>query len=148
MNGSGWPVLGAAFLVATLLLGGGYVVLQTYAPPASATAPVTPEIRQFTVSLHAFQSGERTLRHWIPSTIVVNAGDTVILRVANADTESAHGFSLGALNVSVAAIAPGEAVTVRFRAIRPGVYQFGCTLEVAGVRGRRDPVGPCDLRSR
>ena len=59
---------------------------------------------------------------------MVNAGDTVILRVTNADTEAAHGFSLGALNVSVPAIPPGESVTLRFRATRPGIYHFGCTL--------------------
>lgn len=128
MNANGWLVFGAAFLVAMLLLGGGYVVLQTYAPPASATAPMTPEVRQFTLSLHTFRSGDRTMRHWIPSTVVVNAGDTVILRVTNADTESAHGFSLGALNVSVPVIPPGESATLRFRATRPGIYQFGCTL--------------------
>lgn len=128
MNGNGWPVFAAVFLVAMLVLGGGYFVLQTYTPPASATAPLVPEARQFTVTLHAFQSGGRTIRHWIPSTIVVNAGDTVILRVTNADTESAHGFSLGALNVSVPIIAPTESVTVRFSALRPGIYQFGCNL--------------------
>lgn len=128
MNGNGWPVFSAAFLVAILLLGGGYVVWQAYVPPASATSPVTPEVRQFTVSLHAFAAGERTVRHWIPSSIIVNAGDTVILRVANTDTESSHGFALGALNISVPAIAPGESVTIRFRATRPGIYQFGCTL--------------------
>ncbi len=128
MNESGWPVFGAVFLVAMLLLGGGYVVLQIYAPPASATAPVTPEVRQFSVYLHSFQWGERTVRHWVPSAIVVNAGDTLILRITNADSESAHGFSLGALNVSVPAIAPGESMTIRLRATKPGIYQYGCTL--------------------
>ncbi len=128
MNGSGWPVFGAVFLVAMLVLGGGYLVLQTYTPPASATAPLVPEARQFALYLHVFGSEGHAVHHWIPSTIVVNAGDTVILRVTNTDSQTAHGFSMGALNVSVPAIPPGESVTLRFRATRPGIYQYGCTL--------------------
>ncbi len=128
MNGNGWSVFGAVFLVAILLLGGGYAVVQVYAPPASATTPMTPEVRQFALYLHSFEVGERTVRHWIPSAIVVNAGDTVILRITNTASDETHGFSLGALNVSVPSIAPGESVTVRFRATRPGIYHYGCTL--------------------
>ncbi len=128
MNGNGWPVFGAVFLVAILLLAGGYAVLQVYTPPASATAPVTPEVRQFALYLHVFQTGERSVHHWMPSAIVVTAGDTVILRITNTDGETAHGFSLGALNVSVPTIPPGGSVTVRFRATRPGIYHYGCTL--------------------
>lgn len=121
-------MFGAIFLAVILVLGGGYVVLHTYTPPASATAPLVPEVRQFALYLHAFESGEHAVHHWIPSTLVVNAGDTVILRVTNTDSQTAHGFSLGALNVSVPAIPPGESVTLRFRATKPGIYQYGCTL--------------------
>jgi len=128
MSSSGWAVFSAVVLVVVLGLVGGYVVLQSYVPPASATAPVTPEVRQFGVFLHTIEGAEETVRHWMPSTIVVNAGDSVILRVTNSDEEEAHGFSLGALNVSVPSIAPGQSVTVRFRATRPGVYHYGCTL--------------------
>ncbi len=128
MNRSGWPVFGAVFLVAASLLGGTYFILQTYTPPASATAPLVPEVRQFALYLHAFDTEGHAVHHWIPSTIVVNTGDTVILRVTNSDTQTAHGFSMGELNVSVAAIPPGKSVTVRFRATRPGIYQYGCTL--------------------
>lgn len=140
MSGSGWPVFSAVFLVAILLLGGGYMVLQLYAPPASATAPVTPEVRQFALYIHSFESGERTVLHWIPSAIVVNAGDTVILRITNADRETAHGFALGALNVSVPVIPPGESMTVRFRATRPGIYHYGCTL-AACAKDHAEQIG-------
>jgi len=128
MNGSGWPLFAAVFLVAILLLGGGYAVLQVYTPPVSATSPVTPEVRQFALFLHSFEAEGRTVRYWTPSAIVVNAGDTVILRITNLVGDETHGFSLGALNVSVPSIRPGESVTVRFRATRPGIYHYGCTL--------------------
>jgi len=140
MSGGGWTVFGAVLLAGVLVLGGAYVVFQVYAPPASATAPVVPEVRQFGVYLHTFEAGDRKVRHWIPDVIAVNAGDTVILRITNTDDENAHGFALGALNVSIPAIPPGETVTVRFTATRAGIYHYGCTL--AGcARDHADQVG-------
>ncbi len=126
MNGNGWTII--AVLLGVLLLGGGYVVFHTYTPPVSATAPVTPEVRQFALRLQTFKVEESAVRRWIPSVIVVNVNDTVILRITNADADSAHGFSLGALNLAVASIPPGQTVTVRFTATRPGIYQYGCNL--------------------
>lgn len=140
MSGSGWAVFSAVVLVAVLVLAGGYVVMQATIPPVSATAPVTPEVRQFGLFLHTIEGPEETVRHWMPSTVVVNAGDSVILRVTNSDEEEAHGFSLGALNVSVPSIAPGQSVTVRFRATRPGIYHYGCTL-VGCARDHEDQTG-------
>lgn len=128
MHRSGWPVFSASFLVVLLALGGGYAVLERYTPPASATAPATPEVRQLALYLHAFEAGDGTIRHWIPSLIAVNAEDSVILRVTNMDPDKAHGFSIAALNVSVPPIPSGQTVTVRFVAHRPGIYQYGCTL--------------------
>lgn len=128
MTSSGWPVLGAAFLLVLVLIGGAYAVIQTYVPPVSATAPVTPEVRQFGVFMHTFEVADGTVRHWMPSTIIVNAGDSVILRITNSDQEESHGFSLGALNVVVPSIKPGQTVIVRFKALRPGIYHYGCTL--------------------
>lgn len=127
MNNSGWPVFTAVFIVVLVALGAGFVVVQRYTPPASATAPVTPEVRQFALHLQVAEAKDGATRHWMPPVIVVNAGDTVILRITN-DDEGAHGFSLGALNVTVASIAPNETVTVRFKAMRPGIYHYGCTL--------------------
>lgn len=140
MSGSGWTVFSAVVLVVVLVFAGGYVVLQSYVPPVSATAPVTPEVRQFGVFLHTFEGPEETVRHWMPATIIVNAGDSVILRVTNSDEEESHGFSLGAINVSVPSIAPGKTVTVRFRATRPGIYHYGCTL-VGCARDHEDQTG-------
>lgn len=133
MNSSGWMAFAVVFLAVLLVLGGGYVIWQVYTPPVSATAPVTPEVRQFRIYLHTLESGDETVRHWMPSVIVVRAGDSVILRVTNTDPENAHGFSLGAFNVSVPAIPPGETVTLRFAAARPGIFHFGCTLAGCAV---------------
>lgn len=127
MNGSGWTVFSAVFVVVLALLGGVYFMLQVYAPPASATAPAVPEVRQFRVYMEAVEAGAEKVHRWSPSAIVVNAGDTVILRVTNTD-EGAHGFSLGAMNVAVPSITPGDTVTIRFKATRAGIYHFGCTL--------------------
>lgn len=140
MSNSGWTVFSAAFVAVLVVLAGGYVLTQVYAPPASATAPVTPEVRQFGLFMHTFEVAEGTVRHWMPSTIVVNAGDAVILRVTNNDEENAHGFALGALNITVPAIPPGETVTVRFTAARPGIYHYGCTL-AACAKDHADQTG-------
>jgi len=140
MNGGGWTVLSAVVLIGVLLIAGAYLFIQSYVPPASATAPVTPEVRQFGLVMHTFEGPEETVRHWMPSTIVVNAGDSVILRITNTDEEEAHGFSLGALNITVPSIAPGKTAVVRFRAARPGIYHYGCTL--AGcARDHEDQTG-------
>lgn len=127
MNSSGLPVFTAVFIAVLVALGSGFLVVQRYTPPAPATAPVTPEVRQFTLHLQVTEAKENATRHWMPPVIMVNAGDTVILRITN-DDEGAHGFSLGALNVTVPSIAPGETVTVRFKATRPGIYHYGCAL--------------------
>lgn len=140
MGGGGWKVFGAVLVVVLGLFGAGYYVLQTYTPPVSATAPLTPEVRQFGLYLHSFESGDAKVRHWIPDSITVNAGDTVILRVTNTDEEESHGFALGALNVSVPSIGPGETATLRFTATRPGIYHYGCTL-AACAKDHADQIG-------
>lgn len=127
MEGKGTAIFTAAFAVVLLALGAGYFVLRTYTPPTSA-APVTPEVRQFSLQMRAAEAGDETLHNWTPGTLVVNVGDTVILKVTNTDPDTTHGFALGAFNISVPTIPPGESVTFRFRAARPGIYYFGCTL--------------------
>lgn len=122
-------VTASAVFVAVLATAAAiYLVDQGYRPPISAAPPVTPEIRRFDLYLHAFEVGDRPVHHWMPPTLVVNAGDPVMLRVINADPDSAHGFALGAFNLAVPSIPPGQATTLRFRATRPGVYHFGCAL--------------------
>ena len=125
MTTRGLAILAAVF-AATISGLAGYVVLRVARPPVSAAPPVTPEVRQFDLWLHVLEAGEATVRHWVPPTLVVNAGDTVILRLHNGDPEAAHGFVVGAFNLVVPPIPPGHTVTVRFVAPRPGIYHFGC----------------------
>lgn len=139
MKNGRWAIAGAVVL-GGLLLATGYIVQQNYTPPASATAPVTPEVRQFSLHLLVSKEGERVIRHWIPAVIVVNAGDTVILRITNGDDESAHGFSLGALNMVRPPIPPGQTVTVRFKATRPGIFHYGCNVVGCAV-DHADQIG-------
>ena len=124
----GTAIFIATFTIILLVLAAGYFVFRTYTPPISAAPPITPEVRQFNLHMHSFEAGEETVRHWLPPTVVVNVGDTVILKVTNSDPETAHGFVLSAFNISVPAIAPGQTETFRFRATRPGVYHYGCSL--------------------
>ncbi len=119
---------GAAFVAVLATATAFYLVDQGYRVPTSAAPPVVPEVRQFDLYLHTFEFGDRQVHHWMPPTVVVNAGDTVILRLHNADASSAHGFGLGAFNIAIPSVPPGQTVTVRFRATRPGVYHFGCVL--------------------
>lgn len=127
MNGSGWTVFSAVVLVVVLVLAGGYLIIQSYVPPASAT-PIVPQTRQFRVAMHDFEVGDEMMHHWMPAVLAVNAGDTVILQVTNGDSDSPHGFALGAANILIPSIPQGRTETIRFRAPRPGVYPFGCAL--------------------
>ncbi len=128
MNGRGFPIFTATFVVVLLGLGAGYFVLQTYAPPSSASPPITPEVRQFSLRLRAAEAGEETQHDWTPATLVVNVGDTVILKITNGDPDTTHGFLLAAYNIAVPALPPGGTRTFRFRASRPGIFHFGCSV--------------------
>jgi len=117
----------AAFATVLGVLGTAYAVLRTSSPPPSAT-PTSPEVRQFNLVLHAVQVGEETMHHWLPAVLVVNRGDTIILKITNGDTQNPHGFALGGFNVAIQTISPGKTEVVRFRATRPGIYYYGCDL--------------------
>ena len=127
MNGRGWLVIGFLFVLGSLAAGN--VVWKTYALPASASRPVLPQEREFSVVLATVGTEETgQFRRWMPGTIVVNVGDTVILKITNTDPEAAHGFTLPAANVFQREIPSGKTVTVRFAAHRPGIYMFSCAM--------------------
>ncbi|EKD79088.1 MAG: hypothetical protein ACD_41C00174G0001 [uncultured bacterium] len=60
-----------------------------------------------------------------PSSITVNQGDTVILKLTTADVP--HGFSLAQFGVSET-ITPGKTKTVEFVADEVGTFTFACTV--------------------
>lgn len=128
MNGKGMSILTATFAIAVATLASGFFVFRAYTPPTSASPPIVPEVRQFSLHMHATKAGDAVMHHWMPPTMVVNVGDTVILKVTNGDPEDAHGFTLAGYNIAASAIDPGQTVSYRFRATRPGVYSFQCNL--------------------
>lgn len=70
-----------------------------------------------------------------PSTITVNAGDTVVINLTSSDVP--HGFSLPDFGVS-ATITPGSTKTVEFVADAAGSYSFSCSVVCgAGHSGMR-----------
>jgi len=101
MESRGSAIVTAAVAIVLLVLGAGFLVFRVYTPPSSASPPITPEVRQFAIDMHAAAVGEETMHHWLPATVVVNVGDTVILKVTNSDPEATHGFALAAFNTEL-----------------------------------------------
>lgn len=56
--------------------------------------------------------------------IVVNKGDTVVIRLNSADVQ--HSFSISDLKVDAGFIKPGYITEVKFVADKPGAYTFRC----------------------
>lgn len=93
----------------------------------TATA-TTPSVKEFTVTASQFS--------YSPSTITVNAGDTVKLHLTSSDTT--HGFSLPDFNVSKT-LTPGSTTDVEFVAGTAGTYTYSCSVVCgaghAGMKG-------------
>ncbi|MDQ7850287.1 MAG: hypothetical protein QN152_08995 [Armatimonadota bacterium] len=66
--------------------------------PRAAEEPA-PVVRQFRVAMIMLGEGDLEQHRWLPGTIVVNRGDTVILRVTNADQDASHGFAIGGYDI-------------------------------------------------
>lgn len=107
----------------------GVPALMSLNPNVAQASPARrPDVRQFPLVMKMLGEEENEHHRWLPSTIVANVGDTVILRVTNADPDAAHGFAIAAYDVFVRSISPGQTVTVQFRADRPGIFLFSCAL--------------------
>ena len=100
---------------------------QTTEPPPSGGA-TTGEVKEF----------DMTARQWefIPGTITVNEGDTVILHVTSIDV--AHGIGIPDFGVSEQ-LQSGQTVDIEFVADRKGTFLFSCTVFCgsghSGMRG-------------
>jgi cytochrome c oxidase subunit 2 len=66
-------------------------------------------------------------RQWVfePSEIVVRKGQVVKLIITSRDV--VHGFMIEALNINVV-VEPGKPTIVIFKADKPGVYEFRCSV--------------------
>ncbi len=130
MNGGRGLILLLAFLVVLFSATIGYFVIQTYSLSSQPLAEAEPpEARQFTIVMQMLGMGKNEFHRWTPGVLVVNKGDTVILRVVNADDDAAHGFALAAYDIFEPRIAPGKAVTFQFVAKKPGIFHFSCATE-------------------
>lgn len=138
-------------LVALLVVGiaaGGLVVFANRAIQASATEnPTEPAQRQFSVTMMVFKTEDEEYHRWLPGTIVVNQGDTVILRVTNTDHEGAHGFSIAAYGIDKRAIQPDTTETFQFVADRAGIFRFACS-EVGCTDDHADQTGQLVVLAR
>ncbi len=71
---------------------------------------------------------------WLPSTIVVNEGDEVELKLVNKHKVK-HGFGIPAFKVRTEVLF-GKNQTVTFTADKAGVYPFVCQLHAPHVGGQ------------
>lgn len=76
-----------------------------------------------------------------PATIVVNAGETVRLKVTSQDVT--HGVGIDAFGVDKK-LPPNETVTVEFTADKPGTHHFHCSVYCG--KGHKDMHGELVVR--
>lgn len=98
--------------------------------PVPAPTPVVtpvPEPEPTPVPQPVTKTFNITAKQWAfePSRIVVNEGDTVVLKITSVDVD--HGFGLSAFGVSVK-LAPNTTETVSFVASKKGTYTFFCNV--------------------
>ncbi|MBI4399544.1 cupredoxin domain-containing protein [Candidatus Micrarchaeota archaeon] len=90
-------------------------------PEKNQTVPEKPKpaeaIKEFNITAKQFE--------FIPSTITVNKGDKVRIRVKSIDVT--HGFSIPGLNVNEQ-LGPNTTVIVEFTAFEVATYDFMCNV--------------------
>ncbi len=107
------------------------------AAPSTSTAgssDVAPGEKKF--NLVSEQLGDT--KFWLPSTIVVQAGDKVTLNLKNEvpGTSTTHGFELPAYNVSEVVTRGEKPKVVHFTVDKAGVYPYYCQLHPGHVGGQ------------
>ena len=151
------------FLTILLLLTTGYLTLSVYAlttntdvqlplgipglalttpnvVSAAAAQPRIADTRQFSLFLTMIKDVQGGEHHrWVPNVMVVNKGDTVIVRAVNTDAEKAHGFGVVGYGVFDPAISPGTEKTFEFVADKPGIFHFVCAAaQCAAAHGDQE----------
>ncbi len=100
-----------------------------------------PQVRSFDIELGEVEFFANTeneegaedtvfveLHRWSPNTIVVNKGDTVVLKVTN-PRGNYHSFSIPEFGVSTAMLEPREgSETIEFVADKSGTFAFSCEV--------------------
>ena len=98
------------------------------APPSDTGTPeAEPQQPEIPLAQQAVKTFNVVAQQWSfsPSTIEVEKGDKVILKVTSADVE--HGFSIPAFGVDVK-VKKGETETVEFVADKVGTFTFACSV--------------------
>jgi len=120
-------------LAALVLSATGLGLVLTASGPA-APAPVTRELRLIITSVEPHNSSMAMMMEemhvYMPSTVVVNRGDTIVLTIVNMD-EHRHGFKIPDLGVetdNTKDVAPGDQVVLTFVADRAGVFVWECNV--------------------
>ncbi|HKZ90327.1 MAG TPA: multicopper oxidase domain-containing protein [Thermoplasmata archaeon] len=126
--------IGIGIALAALVLSASVLTLTLFAAAPSGTAPRTVEARIIISSVEPHNESMAMMMEemhvYMPSSIVVNRGDTVILTIVNMD-EHRHGFAIPDLNIrtdNTVDIAPLDEVTLTFVADRSGVFMWECNV--------------------
>ena len=110
---------------------------------AWAVYPAGTEIRTMQRSPYAIERGKERIERkgnvvtvWMtalrsnfrPDIVRVKKGDTVVMHITNPEKtrDATHGFAIPEYNVQMS-VDPGETVTVKFVANKPGAFSFYCT---------------------
>jgi len=117
------PWVGASVIAIGLLLISGIVFYQFVYYPELEARRIPPQVRVFNVTASQWEFN--------PNPIVVNKGDTVVLRITATfekdPTFRQHGFLLEVYGIEKVLDA-GTTVEVKFVADKTGTFNFFCTI--------------------
>lgn len=83
---------------------------------------------------------------YVPSTLAVNEGDTVIIHFYNVDASDIHTFTMGAPYNINEVVKPLENATITLKAGDPGVYKFFCTVHPPTMSGQLIVLPPTSVQ--
>ncbi len=132
MKKSTWLAIAAALAVAAFSFNGRATIASAADTPTPAAAAPANE-KTFTLVSVLIDD----VKFWLPSSIVVDQGDTVKLVLKNQvpGTENQHGFSIPGYNITEV-VTRGTPKTITFVADKPGVFPYVCQLHAAHVGGQ------------
>ena len=147
MMGSGNMMMGQGMMGHGMMM--NHEMMNMMMSPDTIPNPVTvipssteePQIRSFDIELGEVEFFANTeneegaedavfveLHRWNPNTIVVNKGDTVMLKVTN-PRGNYHSFSIPEFGVSTSMLDPrGGTETIEFVADKAGTFTFSCEV--------------------
>jgi len=146
MMGSGNMMMGQDMMGSGMMM--NQEMMNSMMSPDTISNPATvlpssgePQVRSFDVELGEIEFFANTeveegqedavlveLHRWSPNTIVVNKGDTVVLKVTN-PRGNYHSFSIPEFGVSTSMLDPrGGTETVEFVADKAGTFTFSCEI--------------------